>query len=60
MTMYDAARLAAEAKPAQLWLTHYSPSMIHPEWYMKDVKKIFPAAQAGEDGKSITLNFDEE
>lgn len=60
MTMYDAARLAAEAKPARLWLTHYSPSMIHPEWYMKDVKKIFPAAQAGEDGKSITLNFDEE
>lgn len=60
MTMYDAARLAAEAEPERLWLTHYSPSMIHPEWYMKDVKKIFPAAELGEDGKYLNLNFREE
>ena len=60
MTMYDAARLAAAAEPQRFWLTHFSPSMMHPEWYMRDVKKIFPAAEAGEDGKYLDLCFDDE
>ncbi|MCR4752042.1 MAG: ribonuclease Z [Eubacterium sp.] len=59
MTVYEAASLAAKAKPAELWLTHYSPSMMHPEWYLKKIRKIFPAAELGEDGKYRELRFEE-
>ena len=31
MTMYEAATLAADAKVKEMWLTHYSPSLNHPE-----------------------------
>ena len=60
MTMYEAAALAAKAEPGELWLTHFSPSMVHPEWYIKEVQKIFPRAELGKDGKTEELNFDEE
>ncbi|MGI6057154.1 MAG: ribonuclease Z [Bilifractor sp.] len=60
MTMYEAAALAAKAEPGELWLTHFSPSMVHPEWYIKEVQKIFPRAELGKDGKTKELNFDEE
>lgn len=59
MTMYEAAETAKSAGVGELWLTHYSPSMVRPEDYMKDVRKIFPAAHAGKDGKSVTLTFPE-
>ena len=60
MPMYEAAALAATAEPGELWLTHFSPSMVHPEWYIKEVQKIFPRAELGKDGKTEELNFDEE
>ena len=60
MTMAEAAQLATEAKPQVLWLTHYSPSMIHPEWYLKSVQKIFPQTELGTDGKYVELQFLEE
>ncbi|MCI8670364.1 MAG: ribonuclease Z [Lachnospiraceae bacterium] len=60
MTFYEAARLAKEASPKQMWLTHYSPSLIRPEEYMGDVKKIFPDAFPGKDGKSIEIAFEDE
>lgn len=60
MTMYEAAALAAKAGPGELWLTHFSPSMVHPEWYIKEVQKIFPRAELGKDGKTTELKFDEE
>lgn len=59
MTMYEAAETARDAGVRELWLTHYSPSMVRPEDYMKDVRKIFPASYAGKDGKSVTLTFPE-
>ena len=49
MTFYEAAKLAKAAKVKELWLTHYSPSLNHPEEYMEEVRKIFPAAKAGKD-----------
>lgn len=58
MTFYEAAELAKEAQVKELWLTHYSPSLIRPEEYMKETKEIFPNAKAGKDRKSITLEFD--
>lgn len=58
MTMYEAARLARAAKVPELWLTHYSPSLTHPEEYLDEVRKIFPATVAAKDGRSVELNFD--
>ncbi|NLL92599.1 MAG: ribonuclease Z [Clostridiales bacterium] len=60
MTFYEAAHLAAEARPKEMWLTHYSPSLVRPEEYMKDVRTIFPASIASKDGRTCSLVFDEE
>lgn len=60
MTFYEAARLAKQADVGQLWLTHYSPSLVRPEEFMGKVREIFLRAKAGKDGKTITLDFSEE
>lgn len=60
MTFFEAARLARQADVKEMWLTHYSPSLVYPENYMPAVRKIFPAARAGEDGMSAELHFSEE
>lgn len=60
MTMCEAAAAAKAAGAAQLWLTHYSPSMMRPEDYMGPVKKIFPNAVAAKDGRTVELKFEEE
>lgn len=60
MTFYEAARIAKEADVNKLWLTHFSPSLTRPEEFMDNVRKIFPRACAGKDGKTIDLLFDEE
>ncbi len=60
MTFYEAARLAKEAGVQELWLTHYSPSLIRPDDYMPEVRKIFPNAVAARDGRSVDLLFAEE
>ena len=59
MTFYEAARLAKQANVRELWLTHYSPSLIHPEEYMGEVRKIFPNAIAAKDGRSVDLLFED-
>lgn len=59
MTFYEAAELAKKAHVAELWLTHYSPSLTWPEDYMNEVRKIFPNAIAGKDGKSVDLLYEE-
>lgn len=60
MTFYEAAALAKEAMPKELWLTHYSPSLTRPEEYMDEVRTIFPRAKAARDGWSVELQFEEE
>lgn len=60
MTFVEAAAIAKKAAPAQMWLTHYSPSLNRPEEFMPDVRKIFPQSYPGKDGKTITLTFDNE
>lgn len=57
MTFYEAAKMAKEADVREMWLTHYSPSLTKPEPYMGEVKKIFPNAKPGKDGKSVDLLF---
>ena len=60
MTFYEAAELARKADVKELWLTHYSPSLLRPEEYMRDVRKIFPNAIAAKDGRSVDLLFEED
>ena len=50
MTFQEAAHLAKEAQPKEMWLTHYSPSLIRPDDYMDKVREIFPRAKAARDG----------
>jgi len=59
MTMYEAAKMACSAQVKEMWLTHYSPSFVKPEEYMHEVKKIFPAAVAAKDGRSVDLMFED-
>ena len=59
MTFTEAAKLAKQADVKELWLTHYSPSLAHPEEYMHTVTKIFPNAYPGKDCKSAELVFED-
>lgn len=60
MTFYEAAGLAREAKVKELWLTHYSPSLIHPEEFLKETRQIFADTFPGKDKKSVTLEFEKD
>lgn len=60
MTMKEAAKLAKKAQVKEMWLTHFSPSLVHPEEYMDGVREIFPNSYVGKDGKSVDLLFEEE
>ena len=60
MTFVEAATIARKAAPKQMWLTHYSPSLIKPDDFMPSVRKIFPDSKPGGDGRTITLAFDNE
>ena len=57
MTFYEAAQLAKEAEVKEMWLTHYSPSLVKPEEYIDEVKKIFPGAVAAKDCRTEELVF---
>lgn len=60
MTMYEAAKIAREAQVPELWLTHYSPSLMRPDEFIPEVRKIFPSAIAARDGRTVELKFEEE
>ena len=62
MTFAEAAGLAAAAdpRPDEMWLTHYSPSLVNPAEYVGKIRKIFPNAIAAKDLRTITLNFKDE
>ena len=59
MNFEEAADLAREAAVKELWLTHFSPAMPHPEEYLEVAQAIFPNALVGKDGLSKTLKFEE-
>lgn len=59
MTFYEATELGKEANVKEMWLTHYSPSLIRADEFMPKVWKIFDRVKAGKDGKSKTLDFEE-
>ncbi|MGN0378415.1 MAG: ribonuclease Z [Butyrivibrio sp.] len=57
MTMYEAAELAKKAEPSELWLTHYSPSLVRPDEYINKVRSIFPHTHMPRDGWMKTIDF---
>ena len=60
MTFYEAAKIASAAEVSEMWLTHFSPSLVHAENYMGAVQRIFSNAQLGKDGRSVELDFLED
>ena len=62
MTFTEAANLAAAADPApkEMWLTHYSPSLVNPAEYVGRIRKIFPNIIATKDLRTVTLKFEGE
>jgi len=57
MTFYEAAELGKKAEVEEMWLTHFSPSLVAPKRYMKDVNAIFSKVSLGYDGRMKTLDF---
>lgn len=59
MTYQEAARLARDGGVKELWLTHYSPSLVNPKEYLELAQAIFPNTIPGKDRKETTLRFEE-
>ncbi len=59
MTFEEAAKLAKEAEVKEMWLTHFSPSLVKPEEYVDKINRIYPNIVAGYDGKSVELTFED-
>lgn len=59
MTFQEAAALAKEAEVAEMWLTHYSPSLVRPEEALPEAAGIFPNTIAARDRQSVELQFEE-
>ena len=60
MTFYEATPMGKEARVKELWLTHYSPSLVRPQDYTKQVQEIFPNTIVPKDRRTTTLLFEEE
>ena len=60
MTFREAASLAKEAGVGEMWLTHYSPSLVRPEEALEEAANIFPNTIAAKDRQSVELQFEEE
>ncbi len=58
MTFYEAAEMAKEAAVKEMWLTHYSPSLVRPQDYEEQVKDIFPNTVVAKDRRTTTLLFE--
>ena len=57
MIFSEAAELASNANATELWLTHYSPSEVHPENYIENARAIFPNTLCGTCGMHKKLSF---
>ncbi len=57
MTFYEAAHLAKDAGVKEMWLTHFSPSLVRGEDYMDAVRKIYPNAYLGQRWKECYTGF---
>ncbi len=59
MTFAEAAKVAKTAKVRELWLTHYSPSLVRPKDALPEAKRIFANTKCGKDGMQIKLEYED-
>ena len=59
MTMQEAAEIARKAQPKEMWLTHYSPSVIKPEQYAEAIREIFSRTVVSKDRRTIEPKFED-
>ncbi len=59
MTFKEAADIALQAQPKEMWLTHFSPSLVRPKEYLDTITDIFPNVKVGKDGMSVDLKFED-
>jgi ribonuclease Z len=59
MTFRQAATLAKLAGARKLWLTHFSPSLEHPNQFAREARAVFPETVIGTDGLTTSLHFHE-
>lgn len=57
MTFQEAAKTALRSGARELWLTHFSPSLIHPETCLDKARAIFPNTSLGSSGRRVTLLY---
>ncbi|MGM9537127.1 MAG: ribonuclease Z [Candidatus Onthomonas sp.] len=57
MTFLEAAKTAQRAGAKELWLTHFSPSLTHPEEFLGTAAAVFPNTSLGSSGRRVTLQF---
>lgn len=60
MTMLEAANLARNSDCAELWLTHFSPSLPDPTEFVHEPTSVFPKTTLAFDGISRTIRFADE
>lgn len=60
MTFQEAADLAKRARVQEMWLTHYSPSLVRPDEYLSLARAIYKDTKTARDGWSKTLLFPKE
>ncbi len=59
MTFYEAATMARKAEVKEMWLTHYSPSLVRPQDYEEQVRRVFSNTIVAKDRRTTTLLFEE-
>ena len=59
MTFYEAADMAKQAGVKEMWLTHYSPSLNHPEEYANEVRAVFENTIIAKDGRCVEMKFED-
>lgn len=59
MLFSECAKIANEANVKELWLTHFSPSLLKPEEYLDVAKEFFENSKIGEELMSKEINFEE-
>ena len=57
MTFLEAAKTAQRAGAKELWLTHFSPSLNHPEEFLGAAASVLPNTSLGSSGRRVTLQF---
>ncbi len=60
MTFIEAASLARNAGAKELWLTHFSPSLVRPKDFVEQARIVFRNTKVHKDGAAKTLEYPEK